>query len=149
MQKIKLAIIFIIALLLLVPVSAFAIDQWATTNQATVGWDNDPTNITTATERYINVVYLANYRTDPTKANPVEVGRTPDEQLTITIGVKGMYLAGVKVVFEIQEADGITWTQVTESTMNWSDDPIGNFNDVTFGIRFYPSPNAPGNFRPL
>ena len=142
------AITLILAILLMA-VPAGAIDQWATTNQATVGWDNDPGNVATAGERYINVVYLANYITDPTKANPVEVGRTPDEQLTVTIGIKGMYLAGVKVVIEALEPDGTTWTQVNESTMNWSDDPIGNFNNVTFGIRFYPSPRAPGNFRPL
>ena len=142
-------IILLSILLLSFSVPAGAIDQWATTNQATLGWESDPTNIAYEGERYINVVYLANYRTDPNKVNPVEVARTSEDQATITIGVKGQYLAGVKTVFEIQEADGITWIPITESEMNWSDDPIGNFNAVTFGIRFYPSPRAPGNFRPL
>jgi len=145
----RIIICLALLIVLLITVNTMAVDQWNTTNQATLAWTHDPGNIAFAGERFTNVVYLANYDTDPGKTNPVEVARTPNEQATVTIGIKGRYLAGIKVILEVLEPDGVTWTQVNESVMNWSDDPIGNENSTTFGIRFYPAPNAPGRFRPM
>ena len=144
----KLMFILVLVLFLMMPLSAEAqVNNWYTTNQATVAWDSGG-SIVDVGERHMNVVYLTNFLTDPNKTNPVEVGRTDLGQLSVTIGVKGSYIAGVKTVLEVGEVGG-TWTAVSESTVSWSDDPSVCENGSTFGIRFYPSPNAPGNFRPI
>jgi len=143
----KLIIVLISVLFLAMSIPAFAVDSWRTTNQATVAWDDGGSPVDVG-ERHMNVVYLTNFVTDPGKTNPVEVARTDLLQASITIGVKGSYIAGVKTILEVLESDGVTWTAVSESSVSWSDDPAVVEGGITWGIRFYPSPNAPGNFRP-
>ena len=144
----KLLVVLVCTLLLSTPMSVYAIDNWKTANQATVAWEPNPANIAFAGERFINVIYLVNYQTDPGKTNPVEVGRTNQNQLTFTIGVKGQYVVGAKVVLEIEDQPDV-WLPVNESAMIWSDDPAVCENGMTFGFRFYPTPIEPTKLRPL
>lgn len=141
-----------LAAVLLVATAAWAVD-WYTANQASVAWDAVTTDangdpIPGTGERITYVVYLANAQTDPNKTNPVEVGSTQDTQMTITLGTKGSFYVGTKSVLEADDGAG-GWTVASESEVVWSDDPQAVQGGVTFGIRFYPAPSAPGGLRPV
>jgi hypothetical protein len=126
--------------------------EWHTANQATVAWDAVTTDVSgnpvpAAGERVTYVVYLANAATDPNKTNPAEVGSTQNTTLTFTLGAKGSYFVGLKSVLEADDGAG-NWTKASESEVAWSDDPQYAQGGVTFGIRYYPAPSAPGGLRP-
>lgn len=116
---------------------------WVTANQATIQWDaitadvdGDPIPAGTHVEYK---VFLANKLTDPNKTNPAELGQITGTEYTITLGVKGQYVAGVKAV----HVEDNTNLALAESDFAWSDNPAdcadtdgdGTGND--FGIRFF------------
>ena len=133
---------FLTICLVSLPVSAFA--MWVTANQVTVMWDhNDKTGIVEGEERLVYRVLMTNTVTDPNKTNPVVVGETEDNTLVLTLTIKGKYRAGVKAVLQALNEDGVTWEDVGESEISWSDDPTVVKDGVIFGIRFYPAPDKP------
>lgn len=148
----KWQIAWVLAAVLLVAPAVWALD-WHTANQSTIAWDAVTTDangdpIPGADERITYVVYLANAQTDPTKANPTEVGTTQNTQLTITLNTKGQFFVGIKSMIETgNDTDG--WIVASESAVAWSDDPQFAQGGATFGLRFYPAPSAPGGLRPV
>jgi len=144
MKKRYLAIA--LGMVLFIATVAFAID-WTTANQATVAWDAITYQLDPG-ERVTYVVYLANAKTDPNKANPVEVAQTQATQQTVTLGTKGSYFVGVKSVIEIDDGAG-NWSAASESAIGWSDDPQYAQGGAIFGLRFYPAPNVPTELRPV
>jgi hypothetical protein len=149
LKKYRLALA--LSAVLLLATTAWALD-WHTANQSTVAWDAVTTDVDgnpvpAAGERLSYTLYLANSVTDPDKTNPTEVGTTQALSLVITLGVKGSYYVGIKSILEADDGAG-GWTAASESGVVWSDDPQYVQGGVTFGLRYYPAPNAAGGLRP-
>ena len=143
----RFIIAMLICLMVLAPVSAFAL--WVTANQVTVSWDANDTSALETGERLMYRVYISNIKTDPEKANPVEVGITDQTSLAVTIAQKGKYMAGVQAVLQVLGDDNTTWEEVGVSDISWSDNPAVTKDGLTFGIRFYPSPKQPTGIFPI
>ena len=135
------------AVFLLLPALAFS-QTWHNTNQATVAWDAVTYDITTG-ERIMYRTYLANANSDPEKLNPALLGDTPELLYTITLTSKGSYFFGCRSLVQVLGHDGVTWEDVSESEIGWSDDPTYAQAGETFGLRFYPAPPVPGGQRPV
>lgn len=129
-MKARFSLFFVLAILLLFVPQCFAVDSWVTANQKTIGWDAVTTTAPGGVISY--KVYIANAVTDPTKANAVEADGSPtsDTQFVVTLGTEGQYVIGVSTVLTIG-------TEVLESKINWSDDPIGNAGGTTFGLQHF------------
>ncbi len=144
MKKLLLIGLFI---LLLVP-SIVLGQTWHNANQATIGW-SAITYPVEATERITYRLYLANALTDPDKTNAVLAGETQELQYTVTLSTKGSYFVGLQSVVQVDDGTG-TWEDVSESdVIGWSDDPTYAQGGTTFGIRFYPAPDAPTGIHPV
>ena len=141
MKKRQLTIV--LAILFFFVGMAYAAVTWHTTNQFTVQWDAVSTTADggaiTGTVEY--EVFIANAVTDPNKANPVSVWRGPETQATLTLNTEGQYMIGVKAIGVVDGSD------VSESTMAWSDDPAAT-NNATFGVKHFFAPASPGGLRP-
>jgi len=116
--------------------------DWYNTNQATVAWDPTVYQLD-AGETIVYRTYLANAKTDPDKANPALIGETAALEYQFTFTEKGNYFVGVQSVIKVDGED------VSESTIGWSDDPLFAAGGATFGLRFYPAPDAPVGLRPV
>ena len=121
--------------------------EWKTANQVTLAWDSVTTRADGepigATDRIDYVVYLANAVTDPDKSNPVEAARVDTTTAVVTLGIEGKYWAGVKVIRIIEDG-----TEVGESIILWSDDPIATGAGKEFGLRYFIGPAGIAGLRP-
>jgi len=133
--------------LVFAPVALAEVGNWHVANQTTVAWDavtvlSDGSPLPTGdTIEY--KIYLANSVTDPSKTNPVEVGRTAALQFTITLGTEGRFLVGFQSIRISGGAD------VGESVIAWSDDPAACLNNETFGLVYFLPPGKVGGARPM
>lgn len=111
---------------------------WITANQFTVGWDavtqkadGTPLPLTDTVEY---TLYIADTKTDPLKASPIQVYRGPELQAAFTLENEGRYWAGVKA--HRMEEDG---TELGESIISWSDD-VAVVDGDTWGMRYFIPP---------
>ena len=141
MRKIFLMVLNVVLAIVLIHSLAYSQD-WVNTNQATVAWDQVVYALDTG-ESLVYKVYLANSKTDPNKTNPALVGETSELQYQLTFTEKGSYFVGLQTVIRV---DG---EEVAVSDIGWSDDPQYAASGQTFGIRFYPAPDAPVGLRPV
>lgn len=137
----KLTILITILLLIALPINSYAV--WVTANKVSVTWDPNDTSLLDTDERLVYRVYIANLKTDPEKINPSMIGETEETTMLATFVDKGKFLAGVKAVLQVLGEDGVTWEDVAESEMSWSDDPTVTKDGIIFKIRYYPAPNKP------
>lgn len=149
MRKLSVLILGILTVLVVCsPVLAEV--TWVTANQATVGWEAVSKIITNTGEIDIPAgdavqykVFLANAITDPEKANPAYIATTEALEYTYTLGIEGMYYAGVQ---------GVRIPEGTEeeipALISWSDDPVFCVDGTVFGIRMYWPTKGVGGFGP-
>jgi hypothetical protein len=130
MKKYLLMFSFIVLLVLSVRV-VFA-QEFYTTNQATVAWDQDFGGV--ATSEVLWNIYLANAITDPEKANPVKVATALNQQYVITLNTEGKYFVGVSAIRKIGSE------VVGESAITWSDI---QGDSPKFGLQYFTIPAAP------
>ena len=121
--------------------------EWFPANQRTVAWDavtlkTDDAPID-ATDTIEYSVYLANSITDPNKTNPVQIWRGPETQTLITLVTEGSYFVGVRSHRMLEDG-----TEVGESTIAWSDDPLATGANGEFGVQYFLGPKEVQGLRP-
>ena len=130
----------IVLILVLMCSAVWAIDEWVTTNQATVAWDIPESHAVDAQYGDISYrVYLADVD-DVEKASLIFIGETVEASYVVTVDDPGRYVAGVMAV--LTEGD-----VVLESDIAWSDNADDCDGGVTFGIQYIVPPAKVGGLR--
>jgi len=113
--------------------------EWVIANQSTISWDAVTTLSNGApipeNDLIEYTVYLSNAVADPDKSNPIEVGSVNGTEYTIIMSTEGKYFVGLKTVRKL--ADG---TNIGESVIGWSDDPVIVVDGHTFGLQYFLPP---------
>jgi hypothetical protein len=141
-MKRKWNLIFLILGILLIPILAMGATTFKVANQITFAWDpvtklSDGSPLPAGS----TIQYQAYSRTDPSGA-PVASGLPiATTQATVTFAVEGQYDVGVKVMRLVNGA------VVSESAINWSNDPTAAQGGAAFGASYYLSPGGAGNLR--
>jgi hypothetical protein len=124
-----------IMLMVLIGIFCFSFvyaQEFHTTNQATIDWEQDLGGIPAAEVKWN--VYLANAITDPGKTNPVKIGNAVGRPYTITLNVEGKYYVGVSAVRTI------SGTVVGETDILWADTQT---EVPAFGLQYFTIPPMP------
>jgi hypothetical protein len=132
--------IFIVILLFLFAGIAGA-QTWYPANEKTVAWDAVTTLESGDTIPADNVVRYEIYIKNADGTNIVAVSSTIQTSCTIPFSDEGKFFWGVKAIREVNGEN------VSESVINWSDNPDVCFNNEAHGIINYSKPGAPNGLR--
>ena len=131
MKKLFLAVVLVLAMAGM----SWAVDDWATANQLTVGWDNVTTLIDGRTLPVGNTVSYRVYLRPDGTTTQTQVAQVTTNQATITFTVEGKYYIGIQAV------RFVAGEEVSVSGISWSDDPLV-VDTRTFGVKFWITPSG-------
>lgn len=136
----KLIAFMAIGLILLASFTFADVSNWKTTNQLTVAWDAVTTlDDGTAIPANYSISYRIYTALGNSSATPIPGAVTNSTQATVTFATEGKYVIGVKAI----KLDS-TSTEISESAISWSDDPLV-VSGGTFGAVYYLAPSGPKN----
>lgn len=139
-----LGLLFIITVFLLIfPLSVTA-QEWHTANQATVAWDAvtemDNGDQIPSTDTLEYSVYVSDSLASP-KDSSVVAWRGPELLTVVTLTAEGSYFVGIQAH---RMKDG---TELSQSIIVWSDDPVAT-NNTPWGLQFWLPPSIVEGLRP-